>query len=272
MRHSNSLPFYIYILLATKIVLVASQLENLPSCALTCALSSLGSTGCDTTDIACICGASEFIDSLVPCVESACTTSEYETTIEAASGLCLAAGVTLSVPNPVSSTTSSRQSASSTLAPSSDVGVNPPIATGSTSSPDPTTQTLLPPTSLSSSTSRSTSQSRSNALSSTGTQIQTPGPTESQPPQGSSGGSSTPIGAIVGGVVGGIVGIALVLAFAWLLVREQNKKKNKQSIAPVPPSVTPMGPETSQAEDPSQSIWSGKPAFSWNPMRDASRV
>ncbi|KAF3175649.1 hypothetical protein TWF788_008363 [Orbilia oligospora] len=93
--------------------LLPRQLDQIPSCALQCALGSLQSTGCPTTDFACICRASAFVSSLIPCVQAGCSESEIESTIAAASALCEGAGVSLSIP-PLGSQTSAATSAMET--------------------------------------------------------------------------------------------------------------------------------------------------------------
>ncbi|KAF3105617.1 hypothetical protein TWF102_001411 [Orbilia oligospora] len=93
--------------------LLPRQLDSIPQCALQCALGSLQSTGCQTTDFACICRASAFVSSLIPCVQAGCSETEIAATIQAASGLCEAAGVSLSVP-PLGSQTSAATSAMET--------------------------------------------------------------------------------------------------------------------------------------------------------------
>jgi hypothetical protein len=90
---------------------VSAQLDQIPPCALTCAISSLGSTGCGQTDIACICKSSSFITGLTPCVQASCSAADFEKTIKAATVLCAQGGVTLSIP--VASATSALASASS---------------------------------------------------------------------------------------------------------------------------------------------------------------
>ncbi|KAF3309151.1 hypothetical protein TWF173_011383 [Orbilia oligospora] len=93
--------------------LLPRQLDQIPSCALQCALGSLQSTGCPTTDFACICRASAFVSSLIPCVQAGCSEAEIASTIQAASGLCEGAGVSLSIP-PLGSQTSAATSAMET--------------------------------------------------------------------------------------------------------------------------------------------------------------
>lgn len=116
---------------ASASVLLPRQLDQIPQCALQCALGSLQSTGCETTDFACICTASAFVNGLVPCVQDACTDAEFDRTLQAAQGLCSAAGVTLSVPAGATETSapaSSSAPASTTEAPSTET-TSAPTAT-----------------------------------------------------------------------------------------------------------------------------------------------
>lgn len=101
--------------------LVSAQgLDSIPPCALQCALKSLSqSTSCSPSDIGCICSAEDFVKGLVPCVQGACTSTEFQDTIVAAKALCQGAGVTLSVPTAVATaapTTSAASSAASSVA------------------------------------------------------------------------------------------------------------------------------------------------------------
>jgi len=81
--------------------LVAAQdLSGLPSCALTPAISALGSTGCALTDVACICKNTGFLTSLESTVEAACDAADLATALQFAKTLCLSAGVTLSIATP----------------------------------------------------------------------------------------------------------------------------------------------------------------------------
>ncbi|KAF3924624.1 hypothetical protein AA313_de0202710 [Arthrobotrys entomopaga] len=102
-------------------------LSSIPQCALSCALGSLGDTGCQPTDFACICKATSFITGLVPCVQKGCSADDFEKTLTAAKGLCQQAGVSLSVPAGVtetgtpSATESSSAPAATTTAPTTEV-------------------------------------------------------------------------------------------------------------------------------------------------------
>jgi len=99
--------------------LATAQLSNIPSCALSCAISSIGSSGCSETDIKCVCQAKSFITSITTCVQGACTPAELQQTMTAAQGLCQSVGVTLTFPSSggSSSTTSSSSSSAAVVAP-----------------------------------------------------------------------------------------------------------------------------------------------------------
>ncbi|KAK6340721.1 hypothetical protein TWF696_009045 [Orbilia brochopaga] len=114
---------------AASATLLPRQLEDIPQCALGCAVSSLGSSGCPTSDIACICKAEKFVESLIPCVQGACDAAQFEATKEGAKKLCKSAGVDLVIPD-VSGSASSG-AASSTGAPSSSsAGTAAPTSSG----------------------------------------------------------------------------------------------------------------------------------------------
>jgi len=86
--------------------LVASQdLSGLPSCALTPAISALGSTGCALTDVKCICDNTKFLQSLQTTVEAVCSAADLATALQFAQTLCLSAGVTLSISTPAPAST-----------------------------------------------------------------------------------------------------------------------------------------------------------------------
>jgi len=78
----------------------SAQLDNIPSCALSCFLEPLGSDGCEAIeDFECHCQKAESLfASVIPCVEEACPPEEIETTITAVEQTCKAAGVEVEVP------------------------------------------------------------------------------------------------------------------------------------------------------------------------------
>ncbi|KAK6343861.1 hypothetical protein TWF696_007516 [Orbilia brochopaga] len=110
--------------------LAAAQLDQIPTCALGCAISSIGSSGCAQTDIACICSASSFLTGILDCIQGACTDAEVDQTLKAAQVLCAQAGVTITPPGGASSTTEAPASSS-----------EPPVATEVTSTAPETTST-----------------------------------------------------------------------------------------------------------------------------------
>ncbi|KAK6532050.1 hypothetical protein TWF694_003213 [Orbilia ellipsospora] len=88
--------------------LAAAQLDKLPTCALTCAIGSISTSGCAQTDIACICKASSFLTGILTCIQApgGCTPAQVDQTVQAASVLCAQAGVTITPPGGAPSTTS----------------------------------------------------------------------------------------------------------------------------------------------------------------------
>ncbi|KAF2746454.1 hypothetical protein M011DRAFT_404403 [Sporormia fimetaria CBS 119925] len=77
-----------------------AQLSNLPSCALSCLLPALQSSGCATlTDFECQCGkADALFATALPCVQDGCSEADQATTISAVQGACAEAGVPIEVP------------------------------------------------------------------------------------------------------------------------------------------------------------------------------
>ncbi|KAF2279452.1 CFEM-domain-containing protein [Westerdykella ornata] len=80
----------------------SAQLENIPSCALSCFLGPLGSSGCaELADFKCQCSkADTLFASVTPCVEKACSASDRDATIAAVENTCAQAGVPVQVPEP----------------------------------------------------------------------------------------------------------------------------------------------------------------------------
>ncbi|KAJ6260036.1 hypothetical protein Dda_5682 [Drechslerella dactyloides] len=109
--------------------LAAAQLDKLPTCALSCAISSIGSSGCSQTDIACVCSASSFLSGIQTCIEGSCTAQEIKQTLDAAQVLCAGAGVTITLPGSGPTTTEAPTSSSSV----------PSVATEATSTAPSTT-------------------------------------------------------------------------------------------------------------------------------------
>ncbi|KAF3157894.1 hypothetical protein TWF225_001812 [Orbilia oligospora] len=121
--------------------LAAAQLDQIPTCALTCAITSLGSTGCSQTDIACICKASSFLTGILSCIQGSCTPAEIEQTLGAAQGLCASAGVTITVPGSDPTTAAPEPT---TAAPepepttTEELTTAPGLSTTSAAEPEPT--------------------------------------------------------------------------------------------------------------------------------------
>ncbi|CAF9920573.1 MAG: hypothetical protein ALECFALPRED_001571 [Alectoria fallacina] len=77
---------------------VAQSVSDVPQCAEKAALSSISSTGCQLTDIECICKDQSFISSLLPVVRNACSPADLQKTIAFTESLCDTVGITIAVP------------------------------------------------------------------------------------------------------------------------------------------------------------------------------
>ncbi|KAL5116755.1 hypothetical protein ACEQ8H_005367 [Pleosporales sp. CAS-2024a] len=79
----------------------SAQLTNIPSCALACLLTPLGSDGCSSiNDFKCHCQkGSSLLSTVQPCVQGACSASDQAKTITAVQKTCEDAGVPISIPN-----------------------------------------------------------------------------------------------------------------------------------------------------------------------------
>jgi hypothetical protein len=92
---------YTFILATLLAVATAQSLANLPSCSLSCVLTGVSATGCPATDFACSCGKADILTpSITPCVQKACSQADQSKTIAALEGICAAAGVPITIPNP----------------------------------------------------------------------------------------------------------------------------------------------------------------------------
>ncbi|KAK0516450.1 hypothetical protein JMJ35_001053 [Cladonia borealis] len=90
--------FHILISFATIILQIKAQdLSGLPTCAQASAISSFTSTGCQITDLTCICDDSTFIESLAPAIEKDCSPADIQEVSTFAMQLCDSVSVTLSL-------------------------------------------------------------------------------------------------------------------------------------------------------------------------------
>ncbi|EWC43952.1 hypothetical protein DRE_01304 [Drechslerella stenobrocha 248] len=114
--------------------LATAQLDRLPTCALSCAISSIGESGCSPTDIACVCSAASFQAGILTCIQrpGGCNAQEIQDTVAAAGVLCAQAGVTLTPPGGAPTTTSP---------PSSTVDAPETTSEAATTEPEPETTT-----------------------------------------------------------------------------------------------------------------------------------
>lgn len=61
---------------------IASQVAQIPSCALSCLTNAISGAGCGLTDYACQCGSAKntITSAATPCVASSCSTSDILST------------------------------------------------------------------------------------------------------------------------------------------------------------------------------------------------
>jgi len=92
----------------------SAQFNNLPSCAVNCFLGPLKTDGCKLTDFKCHCEKDTLIPKVQPCVEQKCSDAQQDEVISAAEMLCKQYGVTLTLSNPGSPSTTSGPSSPTT--------------------------------------------------------------------------------------------------------------------------------------------------------------
>ncbi|KAF2770700.1 hypothetical protein EJ03DRAFT_335413 [Teratosphaeria nubilosa] len=133
-----------------RVVLVAafavgaySQISAFPSCALPPAISAVGTTGCSTTDYACICSNQAFASSLYSQIEAACSASDVQKAVSAAETLCSQAGVPITLA-PGASTSASATAAAATAVrvAAAPAGVVTQISDGQIQSPTDVTNNV----------------------------------------------------------------------------------------------------------------------------------
>ncbi|KAJ5678638.1 Cell wall protein TIR3 [Penicillium macrosclerotiorum] len=71
---------------------IALSLDDLPSCATSCATDAIPAK-CGI-DVECICSDSSFLSDITCCVATACSTADQETTLKVAKSICASGGVT----------------------------------------------------------------------------------------------------------------------------------------------------------------------------------
>ncbi|BFZ60438.1 hypothetical protein YB2330_001474 [Saitoella coloradoensis] len=115
-----------FALLLTPLLIYAQSIPGLPSCAGSCYTSAQASSSCSSTDIACICSNTAFIESLVGCVLSGCDAADQATVFQFAQTFCGAAGVTVdpsSIASAYSVTAAAMGGVTTSLSLSSSEGV-----------------------------------------------------------------------------------------------------------------------------------------------------
>ncbi|KAK6542838.1 hypothetical protein TWF694_006779 [Orbilia ellipsospora] len=107
--------FSTVLLAAGAITTTYAQLSAFPSCALSCLVSGISSSGCSATDYKCTCSSSAFLTTSTTCIKGACSTADQDAARTAAINLCNSVGIDVSgqIP-PVGGSTTTTTSAPST--------------------------------------------------------------------------------------------------------------------------------------------------------------
>ncbi|KAI4223567.1 MAG: hypothetical protein L6R36_005336, partial [Xanthoria steineri] len=114
----------------------AISLWNIPSCAQSAATSGLASTGCDLTDIACVCSAVSFVTKLSSAVQQSCSIEDQQATLTFAQGLCSKFGVTLNLPTIPAAAKAASSSAAAPAQAAASSAAAPSSAASGTPGPD----------------------------------------------------------------------------------------------------------------------------------------
>jgi len=124
--------------------LAASQdLSSLPTCAVSCAVNAIGSTGCAVTDALCICQATSFLSGVQTCISTACNATDQAATLQFALQFCSSAGVTITLPTAPGSVPPAGQTSS--LSPATTTASSPAVTTSSSAPEGPTPESSAPP-------------------------------------------------------------------------------------------------------------------------------
>ncbi|KAF3922258.1 hypothetical protein ABW20_dc0103439 [Dactylellina cionopaga] len=148
-----------------------AQLDQIPTCALVCAITIIGSSGCNQTDAACICTAIPFLIEVELCMRTACTIAEYAQTVAAAAVFCADVGVS-PLPN-LSSTTTTTTTATTTTTTTTTTTPTTTTTTTTTTIPSttPTTTTETTPTTTTETTTSSSTTATTSDTTTTSTTI-----------------------------------------------------------------------------------------------------
>ncbi|OAA72167.1 Extracellular membrane protein, 8-cysteine region, CFEM [Cordyceps fumosorosea ARSEF 2679] len=167
--------------------LAAAQLDisQIPSCALGCLTTAVASTGCSLTDLSCLCGKKDQLESASkPCIDSKCDAADIAKAQGLANQLCGSSSASGSASSTGSGSTSGTAAPTTTSATITGTGVVPPATTASTGR-----STALPGNGTSTSHATSSTRSGSGTATTSGAQTTTSAP-------GSSGAAGPVAGAL----------------------------------------------------------------------------
>ncbi|KAI8665576.1 hypothetical protein LRP88_03921 [Fusarium phalaenopsidis] len=110
----------------------------LPACAQTCALNILASSGCASTDVACVCKSNVFVEGYTSCVTKACSPEDAAKAEQYGVQLCGSAGVSVSGEAPATEAPAvSSEAPEAPSAPSAPAAPSAPEAPTTPSAPAP---------------------------------------------------------------------------------------------------------------------------------------
>lgn len=184
----------------------SAQLDDIPSCALSCFTEALGGDGCSKlTDFKCHCGKTELVDKVVPCVKKDCDKDGQSSASAAVVSVCKAAGVPISVP-PIGGDDDSSSAAPTPTGSSSSGSAEP---TGDSSSEEPTDAPTDAPTETAPPSGGVPTGTGGSTATGTGSLTMTGKPTASTPAEFPGAGSN--IAPKIGGVAAAFLAVAAYL-------------------------------------------------------------
>lgn len=103
---------YALSLAAVLAIATAQSVTDIPSCALQCVANGVTGVGCELTDFKCSCGkADQLTPAVTPCVQQACSdVADQQKVVTTLEGICAAAGVPITVPEPGASSAPAEES------------------------------------------------------------------------------------------------------------------------------------------------------------------
>ncbi|KAG9674021.1 hypothetical protein KCU85_g4783, partial [Aureobasidium melanogenum] len=121
----------------------ASLASLLPSCAVNCALTAIPATGCQATDVSCLCTSESFVTSIATCTQKSCSAEDQQKTAAATAQICpnlagAASAASSYITSSVAASSASMMASSSSMSMASSSSKATPVAPIATASSVPT--------------------------------------------------------------------------------------------------------------------------------------